>query len=283
MTAFVLERAAELCHWLGERDWAERAAHEASLLRLDLEDAWNGRWFEPRFPCQASGPFHLECQPWAALVSSPARRFLALRSIQERLNGSLPVSRTAAWTSALIWAWALEDGQAAWDLLEASSLAAHAERNPERWPGTWSEDFQQSPPHGASRLHSKADFSIASTERHGQFLFALARLCGLEADARGLRIVPRLPFATFRFETMRFGLHWQEDGASGYIVPQGNERVLLRVQLRQPLAAPPQVLVDGRPAPADLLADGSQVSFPAFLRGGTRTEWEVRWERRGEV
>jgi hypothetical protein len=58
-------------------------------------------------------------------------------------------------------------------------------------------------------------------------------------------------------------------------VPQGNDALSIRVCYREPFAGEPRVLVDGRPAPAQLTADRQQVSFRAFVRGGLRTEWQV--------
>ncbi|MGQ9683144.1 MAG: hypothetical protein ACUVX9_11440 [Anaerolineae bacterium] len=316
LAILVMGQVAELWRWSGESAWAAEAEQLAARLRLALEEAWNGRWFErllPRSKDGVPGPLHLDCQPWAALASSPARRFLTLHAIRERLMAGSPLGPTcleppeplvrwergagpnggwwAGATGALVWAWALEDGAAAWEVLKVCTLAAHAESYPEQWSGIWSRpEYMNShqsglpgapsamrPPFWANgHATSEREFPIASAEAHAPLLFALWRLSGLQADSRGLRFTPLLPWDTLALEAARFGLRVEPGRISGYLVPQGNERMLLRVRPFHPPASPPRAMVDGKPAPAEV-QPGGEVAFPAFVRCGTRTEWEVRW------
>lgn len=264
----------------------------------------------------------LDCQPWAILAGAAGadERSTLFREIRTRLDEPSPAGLLTldppvtdrgwpvgngmnggiSWAAnaPLVWALADDDPSAAWELLKKCTLAAHAEAYPEQWVGIWSgpdgfnslaaarpgEPWEASPPFplAGGRLSHRA-FPIANAHSAGQLLFVLARLAGLEADARGYRLRPRLPlseakglpFPHFTYEAARFGVHWEEGRVSGYIVPQGNDAVEIRVDYPRPLEREPRVLVDGRPAAAQLTLEGYQVSFKAFVRGGMRTEWEV--------
>lgn len=325
LAGVVLPRVAELCRWLGEKTWAQEAEEWAADIRRGLDGAWNGRWFDrvllPEGEPLGRSQLFLDAQPWAILAGAAdaERRAALLREIEARLVAPSPIGPLAldplgldrglppgsaanggvssADGAPLVWAWALDDPAAAWQLLSKCTLAAHAERYPEQWAGIWSgPDGYDScraacpgapwqyrlPLHRGAALRSHRAWPIASAHSSGSLLFALARLVGLEADARGYRLQPRLPFARFGFEAARMGVRWEEGHIRGYIVPQGNDSAELRVVHPDRFPAAPKVLVDGRTAAAQLADDGRELQFKAFLRGGMRTEWEITWQHRSE-
>jgi hypothetical protein len=217
-------------------------------------------------------------------------RYAALPSEGGPLTDGLCGGISFETNGPLIWALAQADPAAAWEMLKACTLASHAEASGERWFGIWSGPDSLDPTAGGGiatawqrlrlpflggRATAGLDFPIASGHSANQLLFAVARLAGLEADARGYRVRPRFPFPRFSFEAARLGLTCSEGSVSGYIVPQGNDAVLIRVDLPEGLTGRPRALVDRHPIPAEVSGDGRQVSFHVFVRGGLRTEWEV--------
>jgi hypothetical protein len=295
--------AEEAEQWAGE---LRRALREA------WNGHWFDRILTPAQPVGREELF-LDCQPWVILAgaASEAQRFILLHEVRERLAAHLPhlPPKYPALTSEgepladglcggvsfetngpLIWALAQADPAAAWEMLKACTLASHAEASGERWFGIWSGPDSLDPaaergpepvwqrfrlPFLGGRASAGLDFPIASGHSANQLLFAVAHLAGLEPDARGYRVQPRFPFPRFSFEAARLGLTCREGSVSGYIVPQGNDAVLMRVDLPEGLVGRLRVLVDRHPIPAEVSRDGRQVSFDVFVRGGLRTEWEV--------
>lgn len=316
LAGVVLPRVAELCRWLGERAWAEEVDRWAAENRRALAQTWNGHWFERLLtPGRPVGrdEMYLDCQPWVVLAgaASDTRQFILFHEIRERLAAHLPrlpseegpVQSPAgapvadgladgvsfATCGPLIWAWAQADPHAAWETLKACTLASHAEAFGRRWFGIWSAPESLDPlAHGSAGAPpwpqipfltdgAAGGFPIASGHAANQLPFAVARLAGLHPDAQGYRVEPRLPFARFNLATARLGLSRQEHAIGGYLIPQGNDAVLVRVALPEGLSQP-QVQVDRRPVPAQVSDDGRQVSFRVFVRGGLRTEWQVTGE-----
>ncbi len=312
LAGVVLPRVAELCRWLGEAEWAEEAEEWAEANRQALAEAWNGHWFDRILaPGGRIGrdELFLDCQPWVVLAggATDTQEFILFHKIRERLAAHLPglpadtpppdglcSGASFAAYGPLIWAWAQSDPAAAWVVLKACTLASHAEADGERWYGIWSGpdsltslardapagprprfSLRGLPLFGNSSSGSERDFPIANGHSANQLLFAVAHLAGLQPDARGFQVRPRLPFERFSLETVRLGLRCRERSISGHIVPQGNDAVEIRVECPGRFADLPEVRVDGRPVLARLSADRKQVSFRAFVRGGLRTEWEV--------
>jgi len=314
LAGVVLPRVAQLCRWLGETAWAQEVEQWTSDNRQGLAEAWNGHWFDrvliPNGYPLGRRQLYLDCQPWIVLAgaANDVQQFILFHEIHQRLaerspsgsghdrvqgsglNGGL----SFAVSGPLVWALAQADPSAAWAMLKRCTLASHAEALPRRWFGIWSgPDSLDSAASsecggGAGPLRRwlprrdgvapQHDFPIADGHSASQLLFALARLAGLQADAQGFHVQPRLPFERFAFEAARLGLRWQEGCVEGYLVPQGNDAVLIRVDYPQPFVGRPRVLVNRRSVTAQLSADGRQVSFQTFLRGGLRTEWQIRAE-----
>lgn len=301
--------------WAQEAE--EWAADNCRALAGAWNGRWFDRVLVPEGEPLGQSQLFLDAQPWAILagVADAERRTVLLGEIKARLVDPSPIGPVApdplgldrglppgsgmnggvslADAAPLVWAWALDDPATAWALLSRCRLAAHAESYPEQWAGIWGgpdgyDSHEAACPglpwqsrlplsqRGVLRSHRACP--IASAHSSGSLLFALAHLAGLEADARGYRLQPRLPLACFGFEAARVGVRWEEGFIRGYIVPQGNDSVELRVVRPEHFAARPHVVVDGHTVAAQLSDDGRQVQFKAFLRGGMRTEWKVTAE-----
>lgn len=292
----------------------EWAADNRQALLEAWNGRWFDRVLLPEGAPLGRDQLFLDAQPWAVLAGAAdeAQRAVLFQEIQRRLLDPSPIGPAGldplgldrglppgngmnggisfATNAPLVWAWALDDPAAAWALLGKCTLAAHAESYPEQWAGIWSgpdgfaahtagrpgEPWQyRLPLYEGGGLRSHREFPIASAHSAGALLFTLARLAGIEADAQGLLLRPHLPFDHFAFETARIGVRWEGQRALGYIVPQGNDTVQVRIVYREPFPGRPRVRVDGQTLSAELSGDGHQVHFPVFVRGGMRSEWEV--------
>ena len=289
-------------------------ADNRTALAAAWNGRWFDRVLTPTDEPVGRSQLFLDGQPWAVLAGAadPEERaalWQAIHRLHERSpigpptldpphrSGPLPAGSgmnggvSFAVNGALVWAMAEDDPEAAWELLKKSTLARHAAAFPDQWAGIWSgpdcvnslaaehpgEPWRRRRPLLGGGGWSHQDLPIANGHSHNQLLFALARLCGLEADALGYRLRPRLPCRRFTFQAARLGLCWDGEAGriAGYLIPQGNDAVSIRVQSPDPLPGRVRVTVDGRPAAAQLSDDRHQVSFRAFLRGGLRTEWEL--------
>ena len=298
--------------WASEAE--QWAAENREALAQTWNGRWFDRLLLPKGTPIGRQELFLDCQPWIVLAgaASPEQRGILCQEIRERLVDRSPIGPpmldpvfpamglqpgqgtnggvSFAVNSALVWALAQDDPAAAWEMLKRCTLARHAEVYPKQWAGIWSgpdgfgsvqatrpgEPWEERQPLLlGGRIWSHRDFPIASGHSANQLLFALARLSGLQADARGYRLQPRLPLPRFAFAAARLGVRWEENRVAGYLVPQGNDAVDIRIDYPCPLAGQPAAVVDGRPAAARLSDDRRQVSFQAFVRGGMRTEWEV--------
>lgn len=228
-------RAAVRAQWTGK--WFRRAW-------LGPAQGWlgeKGMWIEP--------------QPWAliAKIASEEQARTLVQSIDQELRRVSPIGAIqlsdspdreahgtwatepgtsvngGVWPSlnqTLIWALAGIDGAMAWDEWKKNSFARHAEVYPDVWYGTWSgPDVLNS----ASSKHPGettggrpfgwTDFPVLNMHTHACPLYSAAKLLGLEFTETGVKFDPRLPLATFRFESPLLGLIKSASGYEGWYQP----------------------------------------------------------------
>jgi hypothetical protein len=167
MGAYVLPRAAALIRDV-HPDVADDMNTFASLLRLAMEQAWQGRWFIRGWDGRGNpiGGDHLflDGQVWCLIgkVGDAPVRAALIDSIEEMYSRPSPIGPTildrphhvkggilaagtdcnagvwAAINGLLAWGYALHDTGLAWRCLESQSLAAHARAYPVVWFGIWS-------------------------------------------------------------------------------------------------------------------------------------------------
>src|SRR5258708_11124774 len=138
----------------------------------------------------------------------------------------------------LIWALAGVDGAMAWDEWKKNSFARHAEVYPEIWYGAWSgPDVLNSTlsKHPGATTGGKpfgwTDFPVLNMHTHACPLFALSKLMGLDFTESGMHLAPKLPLASFRFESPLLGLIKSADGYQGWYNPisQGTYSIRLKI------------------------------------------------------
>ena len=114
----------------------------------------------------------------------------------------------------------------AWDEWKKNSFARHAEVYPDVWYGTWSgPDVLNS----ASSKHPGettggrpfgwTDFPVLNMHTHACPLYSAAKLLGLDFTETGVTFAPKLPLATFRFESPLLGLIKSASSYEGWYEP----------------------------------------------------------------
>jgi hypothetical protein len=228
-------RAAVRGQWTGK--WFRRA-----WLGRDM--GWLGEkcmWIEP--------------QPWAliAKITNAEQTKSLVQSIDEQLRRPSPIGaiqltpgpdqethgvwKTEPGTSVnggvwpslnqtLIWALAGLNGEMAWDEWKKNSFARHAEVYPEVWYGTWSG------PDVLNSVNSNkpgettggtpfgwTDFPVLNMHTHACPLYSLTKLLGAEFTESGVVLAPKIPLASFRFESPLLGLIKSGNGYEGWYNP----------------------------------------------------------------
>jgi len=240
-------RAAVRRQWTGK--WFRRA-----WLGQDI--GWLGEkcmWMEP--------------QPWALIsrITEEQQTNTLVRSIDQELRRPSPIGaiqltpgpdqethgvwKTEPGTSVnggvwpslnqtLIWALAGVNGEMAWDEWKRNSFAKHAEVYPNIWYGTWSG------PDVLNSVNSKkpgettggapfgwTDFPVLNMHTHACPLYSLAKLLGLEFFEAGVVWGPKIPLATFRFESPLLGLIKSANGYEGWYNPSTQNTWSVRLRL----------------------------------------------------
>jgi hypothetical protein len=240
-------RAAVRGQWTGK--WFKRAW-------LGPANGWVGEkcmWMEP--------------QPWALIsrITDEQQTKTLVQSIDQELRRPSPIGafqltpgpdqethgewKTEPGTSVnggvwpslnqtLIWALAGVNGEMAWDEWKKNSFARHAETYPDVWYGTWSG------PDVLNSVNSKrpgettagarfgwTDFPVLNMHAHACSLYSLAKLLGLEFFEAGVIWTPRIPLATFRFESLLLGLIKSASGYEGWYNPTAQNTWSVRLRL----------------------------------------------------
>jgi hypothetical protein len=171
----------------------------------------------------------------------------------------------------------------AWSEFERNTLAAHAVAFPRHWDGVISVDdecaaYYQSPNSGCGIGLANGDgvvpgYDTQIMHQPAYSLFDLLKLAGIDATARGYRIVPHLPMASFNLRFPDVGLAQRPGVIRGYLRVWSG-RVTLDV-------APPPGVSPGR---AQAYADGHRVAsqlvhglvqFSLSTRTGRASNWAV--------
>ncbi|MFB0563061.1 MAG: GH36-type glycosyl hydrolase domain-containing protein [Candidatus Lokiarchaeia archaeon] len=245
-------------------------------LRRACLDSWNGRWFYRAWDGGGNplggGNLFLEPVPWLLLskalpekmaekllenvyeildkpspfgqylVYPPLRTFLNYLEKGWDVNGGI----WFAMNFLLTWSYGLYDPKKAWNSLLKNSMAHHANLYPNLWYGIWSgpdaynANYAKRP--GETYYHlatPTTDFPVMNLNLHANFLTALIKLCGVEPNAEGLTIAPRLPFQKFSLKTPLLELKMKEYEIEGSYTPLYSGPLCLRV--KKPVYWPHQI------------------------------------------
>lgn len=234
----------------------QRAEEHRKAVREQWTGKWFRRaWLGPKDGWLGEKCMWIEPQPWALIssITNEEQTRTLVESIDRELRKPSPIGaiqlttgpdqvQKGAWhtepgtsvnggvwpslNQTLIWALAGIDGAMAWDEWKKNSFAWHAEVYPEIWYGAWSG------PDVLNSLNSKqpgattggapfgwTDFPVLNMHTHACPLYSLTKLIGVEFTETGVNLAPKVPLASFRFESPLLGLIKSEIGYKGWYNP----------------------------------------------------------------
>ncbi len=234
----------------------QKAEEHRQAVRAQWTGQWFRRaWLGPNAGWLGEKCIWIEPQPWTIIAGIPSEEQTRtlIQSIDANLRRVSPIGAIqlspgpdqvqrgtwhaepgtqvngGVWPSlnqTLIWALAGHDGAMAWDEWKKNSFARHAEVYPEIWYGTWSgPDVLNGPSTkqpGATtggKPFGWTDFPVLNMHTHACPLFALTKLVGLDFTETGITLAPRLPLASFRFESPLLGIIKTDRGYDGWYNP----------------------------------------------------------------
>lgn len=283
MAVEILPRFAELAEMRGDTESAAKARAWVETLLPALRAQWRGRYFNRAYSAlgkeYGAENIHLEAQIWPLLageVLTEEQTRVLLEELKAKLIDPSVLGMTISSTLAGKMftkpgeqeeggIWPAMNGPAmlalaryrpewAWDQFKRNSLAWHAEVYPRIWFGIWSGPdawnsaassrpgetwFVQNP----LLALAAQEWPVMNTHAHSEWLWASARLAGLNPTAEGWVIAPIVP-GDFRFVSALAAIESQNGYLSGNFQPLNTGR--LRIKVREP-KNPYRVLVNGRP------------------------------------
>ena len=288
-----------------------KAEEHRSAVRQQWTGKWFRRaWLGPTQGWLGEKGLWIEPQPWTIIagITSEEQTRVLVQSIDQELRRLSPIGamqlndspdRVAngvwkmepgtqvdggVWPSlnqTLIWALARVDPAMAWDEWKKNSFARHAEVYPDIWYGTWSgPDVLNS----ASSKHPGettggrpfgwTDFPVSNMHTHACPLYAITKLLGLEFTETGVSFAPRLPLASFRFDSSLVGLVKSASRYEGWYNPVPRNTWSIRLNLAGDEAKHLQrVEVNGNRVRARI--SDSAIELRGEGGGGSPLKWSV--------
>lgn len=290
----------------------QKAEDHRKAVRAQWTGEWFRRaWMGPAEGWLGEKCMWIEPQPWAIIGGStnPEQTRTLVRSIDQKLRQVSPIGaiqlsegpdqvQRGVWHSepgtqvnggvwpslnqTLIWALAGVDGAMAWDEWKKNSFARHAEVYPEIWYGAWSgpdvlnSTLSEQP--GATTGGAPfgwTDFPVLNMHTHACPLFALSKLIGLQFTEAGVRLAPKLPLTSFRFESPLLGLIKSPDGYEGWYNPSTPNTYSIRLKIPAAEAKGfTQVDVNGKRISARMVDETLEIRGQGGA--GTALRWSVR-------
>ena len=310
MAVEILPRFAELAAMRGDMKSAERARAWVEQLLPALREQWRGRYFNRAYSAMGreygADYIHLESQIWPLLsgkVLSEAQTATLLEEIKTKLIDPSVLGMTISSTLAGKMftkpgeqeeggIWPAMNGPAmlalsryepglAWQEFKKNALAWHAETYPQIWFGIWGgpdcwnaaaskrpgETWSVSNPVLAL---SAQQWPVMNTHSHSQWLWAAARIAGLNPTAQGYVMDPKIP-GDFAFSSAVATLVSKNGFLEGSFQLQNEGR--MSVKLREP-KSPYEILVNGKAIAAQV--ESGWVSFELGLPKNQSVSWKTR-------
>lgn len=234
----------------------QKAEEHRSAVQQQWTGKWFRRaWMGPKLGWLGERGLWLEPQPWAMIGGAATEEQMPelVKSVDEGLRKPSPIGAMqmndspdritrgvwkmepgtsvagGVWPSlnqTLIWALARVDGAMAWDEWKKNAFARHAEVYPNIWYGTWS-----GPDVLNSALSDKpgettggkpfgwTDFPVLNMHTHACPLYSLTKVLGIEFTETGVRLAPKLPLESFRFESPLLSFTKSARGYEGWYNP----------------------------------------------------------------
>ncbi|TAL33900.1 MAG: hypothetical protein EPN93_12760 [Spirochaetes bacterium] len=191
----------------------------------------------------------------AHILAPPARlRFDFLPSGWDTNGGVWPAAN-----AILTWGYGARRPAYARASLFKNTLCAHAEAYPDIWFGTWSGPDSYNARYAENagetfyHITPMADFPVMNANVHASPILAALRTCGVEPDAFGFRITPRLPDPEWSLKCALLEIEKREGSLSFlYRAPSAAQSGTLTFTVEDPLCAAPAM---------SIVADGREISF----------------------
>jgi hypothetical protein len=290
-----------------------KAEEHRVAVREQWNGKWFRRaWLGPTHGWLGEKCVWIEPQPWAIIgrTASEEQTRVLVESIDKELRSVSPIgaiqlstgpdqsAQKGPWHSdpgtqvnggvwpslnqTLIWALATIDPAMAWDEWKKNSFARHAEVYPEVWYGTWSgpdvlnsATSKEPGKTTGGRPFGWTDFPVLNMHTHACPLYSLTKLLGVEFTEGGVTLAPKLPLASFRFESPLLGLIKSDRGYEGWYNPTTRNTLSVRLSAGvEEMKRLQRVEVNGnkiRPRLADRAieirgegGDGSPLQWSAF-------------------
>jgi hypothetical protein len=290
-----------------------KAEEHRVAVRAQWNGKWFRRaWLGPTYGWLGEKCVWIEPQPWAIIgrTASEEQTRVLVESINKELRSVSPIgaiqlstgpdqsAQKGPWHSdpgtqvnggvwpslnqTLIWALATIDPAMAWDEWKKNSFARHAEVYPEVWYGTWSgpdvlnsATSKEPGKTTGGRPFGWTDFPVLNMHTHACPLYSLTKLLGVEFTEGGVTLAPKLPLASFRFESPLLGLIKSDRGYEGWYNPTTRNTLSVRLSAGvEEMKRLQRVEVNGnkiRPRLADRAieirgegGDGSPLQWSAF-------------------
>jgi len=309
MAAEILPRFAELAERRGDPESAARVRAWVEQLLPALQAQWRGRYFNRAYSAfgreYGADYIHLESQIWPLLagnVLTEEQTEALLDEIKTKLMDPSVLGMTISSTLAGQMftkpgeqeeggIWPAMNGPAmvalaryrpdwAWQQLKQNSLAWHADLYPKIWFGIWGGPdawnsaasarpgetwFVQNP----LLALAAQEWPVMNTHAHSEWLWAAARIAGLNPTAQGYVIDPVIP-GDFAFVSEIAKIESQGGWLRGSFRLRGEGR--LRVTLREPRSAY-TVMVDEKPV--ESVAQNDWISFDLPASKNQKITWQI--------
>ena len=232
------------------------AEQHRAAVRQQWTGKWFRRaWLGPEMDWLGEKCMWIEPQPWTLIgrIADPEQAKTLVQNIDEQLRRPSPIGaiqltpgpdqetrglwKTEPGTSVcggvwpslnqtLIWALAGLDGGMAWDEWKKNSFARHAEVYSDVWYNTWSGtdvinsvNSKEPGKTTGGAPFGWTDFPVLNMHTHACPLYSLTKLLGIEFTEAGVLLAPKVPLASFRFESALLGLIKSTDGYEGWYSP----------------------------------------------------------------
>ncbi len=306
MGVYVLRRFAELARYACKPAMEKKARGHADKLADAVRTAWKGKflnrgWLDNKTEIGATDMF-LEPQPWALIsgVLDEKQQATLVAEIRSRLSDPLGTrihdnngggeevpSHTfngiwASINSTLVWGLSKVSPEEARKEHLANTLANHARTYPANWFGIWSgpdvyfnsESKRPGETYTFGPQFSMQGWPVQILFQHSEPLNSALWMMGIEANAEGIAVRPRLPLDRWSWKGSGMSIRFDKERIHGSISGAGTEMIRLTLQLPAPWhGGPIEIEEDGVKRKVDHA--GPEATLTLWVAPNTTAEFAV--------
>jgi len=295
MGVFVLRRFAELAKYACKPAVEKQARAHAEKLADAVRGAWTGKflnrgWLDSKTEIGATDMF-LEPQPWALIagILDEKQQATLVEEIRTRLadplgsrihdaNGGGEETPSHAFNgiwasinSTLVWGLSKVSPEQARREHLANTLFNHARTYPKNWFGIWSgpdvylnsDSKRPGETYTFNAAFAMQGWPVQILFQHSEPLNSSLWMLGIEANAEGIEVRPRIPLEEWSWSGSGLSLKYAKSRIHGAISGVGSE--LLRVTLQLP--------ADWQGGPVEIDEGGAKRNIERAGKDATLTLW----------